>query len=52
MTRGGPGGSSDIINTYIFKTATTNMRYGYSSAVGMIFMLVILLLTVFLETLL
>lgn len=47
MTRGGPGGASDITSTYIFKQATRNLQYGYSSTMGIIVLIIMVLLSFF-----
>jgi multiple sugar transport system permease protein len=41
MTRGGPGSSSDILSTFIYKTAFKNLQYGYSTALSLIVLVVL-----------
>ena len=36
MTGGGPGSSSDILSTYIYKSAFKNLAYGYSAAISLV----------------
>lgn len=47
MTSGGPGGSSDITSTFIYKQAFKHLQYGYSSALSFIVMAILVLLTIF-----
>jgi len=47
MTSGGPGGSSDITSTFIYKQAFKHLQYGYSSALSIIVMAVLAILTIF-----
>lgn len=35
LTKGGPGNSSELMSTYMYKQAFTSMKYGYGSAVAM-----------------
>ena len=39
LTNGGPGTASEMIATYMYKTAFQTMRYGYSSAMAVFLML-------------
>lgn len=39
MSRGGPGSSSDILSTFVYKQAFKNLQYGYSSALSLLIML-------------
>lgn len=48
MTKGGPGTSSEILSTYIYKESFKNMTYGYSSAMSIAVMLVSIILSIFL----
>jgi multiple sugar transport system permease protein len=41
MTRGGPGSSSDILSTFIYKNAFKNLKYGYSTALSLIVLVVL-----------
>lgn len=34
LTKGGPGNSSELMSTYMYKQAFTSMKYGYGSAVA------------------
>lgn len=34
MTRGGPGSSSDILGTFLYKTAFRNEQFGYASSIS------------------
>ncbi|WAH38376.1 carbohydrate ABC transporter permease [Alicyclobacillus dauci] len=45
MTNGGPGSSSEILATYIYHQAFQYNHVGYASAVAMIFMVVIAIIT-------
>ncbi len=40
MTKGGPSNRSEILSTYLYKTAFTNMKMGYGSAIAVIIMLI------------
>ena len=35
LTKGGPGNSSELMSTYMYKQAFSSMKYGYGSAVAM-----------------
>lgn len=48
MTKGGPGTSSEILSTYIYKESFKNMTYGYSSAMSIAVMLVSIALSILL----
>jgi len=45
MTDGGPGLSSSVLAIHIYKTAFVNSRFGYSSAVSVILLLMVLIIT-------
>lgn len=45
MTGGGPNRSTEIIATYIFDVAFSSYRFGYASAISVIFMALIALIT-------
>ncbi|MTD31322.1 carbohydrate ABC transporter permease [Planomicrobium sp. YIM 101495] len=45
MTGGGPNRSTEIIATYIFDVAFSNYQFGYASAISVIFMALIALIT-------
>jgi ABC-type sugar transport system permease subunit len=47
MTQGGPGKSSDILSTFVFKHAFTNLKIGYSSAMAIAILVIALLLSFF-----
>jgi ABC-type sugar transport system permease subunit len=47
MTAGGPGGASDITSTFIYKQASKNLQYGYASALSIVVMLILAILTIF-----
>jgi len=47
MTKGGPGGSSDILSTYIYKFPFLHGRFGEAASGGLIGLLVILPLIIF-----
>lgn len=36
LTKGGPSNRSEILSTYLYKTAFTNMEMGYGSAIGVV----------------
>ena len=40
MSRGGPGSSSDILSTFVYKQAFKNLQYGYSSALSLLIMII------------
>ena len=44
MTKGGPGSSSDIMSTFLYKQAYKNLAYGYSSAIS--FLILVLMVAV------
>jgi raffinose/stachyose/melibiose transport system permease protein len=45
MTGGGPNNSTDIVATYIFDIAFRNYQFGYASAISVIFMVIIAIIT-------
>lgn len=45
MTGGGPNNSTDIVATYIFDIAFRNYQFGYASAISVIFMIIIAIIT-------
>jgi multiple sugar transport system permease protein len=45
MTRGGPGSSSEILSTYVYNMGFKHLRYGYSSALSLIVLAVMVLLS-------
>ena len=46
MTGGGPGFSTTVLVQYIFRSAFTDGKMGYASAVGVVLVAALLLLTV------
>ncbi|MFC4736854.1 carbohydrate ABC transporter permease [Bacillus daqingensis] len=44
-TRGGPNHSTEIIATYIYEVAFRNYNFGYASAISVIFMVIIAIIT-------
>lgn len=44
LTKGGPSNRSEILSTYLYKTAFTNMKLGYGSAIAVIIMIISLVL--------
>lgn len=46
MTRGGPGDASQVLGTYIYKQAFTEGNFGYGSALSMVLLVLILVLTI------
>ena len=36
LTNGGPGYASEVISTYMYKTAFSKMNYGYASAISVL----------------
>ncbi|MFC5404089.1 carbohydrate ABC transporter permease [Cohnella soli] len=48
MTQGGPGTSSETITTMLIKRAFTEYRYGYGSAIAVMFLAITAVLSVFL----
>ncbi|MBT2571385.1 sugar ABC transporter permease [Planococcus sp. ISL-110] len=45
MTGGGPNNSTEIVATYIFDIAFRNYQFGYASAISVIFMIIIAIIT-------
>jgi ABC-type sugar transport system permease subunit len=41
MTKGGPGNSSQVLVSYLFETAYSELRIGYASAIAIIIFLII-----------
>lgn len=46
MTEGGPYRSTEPISLYIYEQAFQNYNFGYASAVGVVFFLIVLILTI------
>jgi len=40
MTRGGPGYSTEILATQLYKNAFTNQQYGYSSVIAVVMVVI------------
>ncbi|RED66010.1 carbohydrate ABC transporter permease [Cohnella lupini] len=45
MTRGGPGGATDVMSTYMIKYGITNIKYGYGNAIAVLIFVFTLILT-------
>lgn len=45
MTRGGPNYSTEILSTYIYNTAFLNSQFGYASAISIIFLIIVGVIT-------
>lgn len=45
MTRGGPGGATDVMATYMIKYGITNIKYGYGNAIAVLIFVFTLILT-------
>jgi multiple sugar transport system permease protein len=45
LTNGGPAGSTSVIVFYLYETAFINLKSGYASAIGMVLLFFILLIT-------
>ncbi len=45
LTKGGPGGATDVVGTLIYRTAFENQRYGMASAIGWSVFIVTLVLS-------
>ena len=43
LTKGGPGNSSELLTTYMYKQAFSSMQYGYGSAVAIVTVVVCLM---------
>ena len=46
MTEGGPGRATKMLVTYIYDTAFTQIKYGQASAVAMVLLLIVLIITI------
>lgn len=46
MTNGGPGRATKMLVTYIYDTAFVNIRYGQASAISMVLLIIVLIITV------
>jgi raffinose/stachyose/melibiose transport system permease protein len=45
MTKGGPGGATDVMATYLIKYGITNSKYGYGNAIAVLIFVFTLILT-------
>ena len=45
LTRGGPGDSSRTLSLYIYETAYVSQNYGYASAISLMLLVIILIIT-------
>jgi ABC-type sugar transport system permease subunit len=45
MTTGGPGYATTVLTVYIYNTAFQTQKFGYASAIGLVFMLIIMSIT-------
>lgn len=50
LTNGGPGDSSQFVANYLYQQAFKAYRYGYGNAIGVVFIVICLLVTVGLNT--
>ena len=46
MTEGGPGRSTKMLVTYIFSEAFDNHKYGNASAIAMVLLVIVLVVTI------
>ena len=46
LSGGTPGSATQVMSTYIYRTAFTDHRFGYATALGTIMMVVVLIFTV------
>lgn len=46
LTNGGPAGSTSVIVHYLYETAFINLRSGYASAIGIVLLLSLLVITI------
>jgi raffinose/stachyose/melibiose transport system permease protein len=51
MTKGGPGGVTDVMATYMIKYGITNFNYGYGNAIAVLIFVFTLILTAFYQLL-
>lgn len=45
LTRGGPNYSTEILSTYIYNVAFRNYNFGYASAISIVFMIIVAIVT-------
>jgi len=43
LTKGGPGGASELMTTYMYKQAFSSMKYGYGSSVAIMIVIICLI---------
>ncbi|WP_026506948.1 carbohydrate ABC transporter permease [Butyrivibrio sp. MC2013] len=49
LTGGGPGGSTQFAANYLYQQAFKSFRYGYGNAIGVLFIIICVLVTVFMN---
>lgn len=47
MTKGGPGTATETLTTYLFRTAMNHSKYGLASAVSVVMIIIISIVTIF-----
>lgn len=47
MTGGGPGGTTDVVLTYMYQQAFSNLNFGYGSAIAVLLTVLVFVLSVF-----
>ena len=45
MTGGGPGGQTDVLLSYMYRQAFTNLDFGYASAIAVILTVIVFVLS-------
>lgn len=50
MTKGGPGNDTQFLGYYTYEVAFKSKKFGYANALGVVFIIICLLVTVFLNT--
>ena len=50
LTNGGPGDSTQFAANYLYQQAFKSFRYGYGNAIGVVFIIICILVTVGLNT--
>ncbi|GMQ58467.1 sugar ABC transporter permease [Vallitalea sediminicola] len=50
MTNGGPGTSTELVGTYMYKQAFVNYKMGYASSIAFVMFLITLLVSIFVKT--
>ena len=51
MTQGGPGGASEVMTSYVYRTAFQTQKFGTATAASIVMMVVMIAATVFLQIL-